>query len=147
MRVSEPPRCGSGGVPAPPSAASVCTRAFQTPKIASQTRRHTLFPVLSPPPPSPGNPPVIPVLNPPDRRNQVQRTEHKPHPAQLPQHPTDPGCPLKPPPARLDRPRRPIDLRPGKAQRLDQTRLLVRPRLHAPATVVPLHPLSEPSTE
>src|SRR6267143_1541061 len=114
----------------------------------SQTTAATPFSqyVLTPPPPA-GDPPVIPVLRPPERRHQVQRPEQRPGPAELPQHPADPRRPLKLPPARLHHPRRPLDLVAGEPQRLDQAGLLVRSYRNAAPPVMPLHPASQSGAE
>ena len=99
-----------------------------------------------PPSASPRHPRVIPILNPPKRRHQVQRSKHPPPATQLPQHPIDRRRPLKLPPTLLHRPRRPIDLLTRKAERCDQPRLLVAPH-HDPPTRRPLHPPRQPRAE
>src|SRR4030088_2818079 len=112
------------------------------------TPRHPFpSPFASPPPPSPGDPSVVPVFHPPNRRHRVQGAEHTPPAAQLPQHPAHPRGPLVSPPTLLDRPRRPVHLLARQAQRLDQAWLLVRAHPHPPVTIVQLHPAGQPAAE
>src|ERR1700730_17115249 len=53
------------------------------------------FTVPSPPTPSPGNPLVVRILNPPHRRHAIQARRQTPPAAQLPKHTVDRRRPLK----------------------------------------------------
>ena len=118
--------------------------SISTPKPAPHTLSQF---VCSPPAPSPGNPSVVPVLQPADWRHQVERSERPPTPTQLPQHPVDPCRALEPSPTLFEHPGRPIRLLPGHAQRFDQSRLLVGACRDPPAAIVPFDPPRKSGTE
>src|ERR1035437_5302930 len=102
---------------------------------------------MSPPAPLPGDPGVVAVLNPPNRRHLVQPSHRSPPATQLPQHPVDARRPLKPPASRLDRPRSPRNLLPTESKPLDQPRLLVGPNGNPSPPIAPLYPPSKTLTE
>src|SRR5450631_3166250 len=99
----------------------------------------------SPPTPPPCNPRVVPVYQPADRPDEIQRTQNSPPAAQLPEHPIDTGRPLEPavPP---DGPRGSSDLFASQAQRLDAA-FLVRADCHAFIAIVPFNPSRASSAE
>src|SRR6202049_1611280 len=112
-----------------------------------RTSSITIFTVPSPPTPSPGNPLVVRVLNPPDRRHAIQARRQTPPAAQLPKHTVDRSRPFELPRARLDRPRRPAHLRKRQPKSFDESRLLARLHHDPMLLVVPLHPSCQPRAE
>jgi hypothetical protein len=148
MRVSELPQCRHRRG----SSSAECGECMHTRLSDAQNRlpNPAATPlsqsVLAPPPP-PRDPPVIPILHPPKRGHEIHRPEQRPAPAKLPQHPADPRRPLKLPPTRLHRPRRPIHLCMSQPQRLDQAGLLVRPHSYVAPPIMPLDPTCQTRTE
>src|SRR3989442_5647965 len=107
------------------------------------------FPVSSgsPPRPPPRDPLVVPILDPPDRPDLVQRSEESPPAPELGPRPVHRGCGLELPTSRLHHPHRPIHLLATHSQSLRQSFLLVRPRIKAARPVVALDPARQPNSK
>lgn len=110
-------------------------------------RNNAVNSAFSPPRPSPGNPSVVGVLHPPDRRKLVERGEQGPTAAELPQRAVDRRRALEPAAGGLDHPNRPADLLAAQAEPLGQPRLLVRPRIDPAGSIVALDPAREPNSK
>src|SRR2546428_9866814 len=101
---------------------------------------HSPVPPGSPPRPPPRDPLVVPILDPPDRPDLVQRSEESPPAPELCPRPVHRGCSLELRTSRLHNPHRPIHLLATHSQSLGQPFLLVRPRIKAPRPVMALDP-------
>src|SRR5216684_1322363 len=101
----------------------------------------------SPPPSFARDSRVVPVLEPSQRRNKVERSGDGPNAAQLSQNPADRCRALESPPTRLDRPHRPANLLARETQALGQSGLLVGPRINPTRPIVALDPARQPNSK
>jgi hypothetical protein len=113
------------------------TFGFQDPFTGARSKPRT----------PPGDPSVVSVLHPPNRRKLIERSEQGPASAQLVERAVDRRGALEPPAIRLDRPDRAADLLSAQAKPLGQPRLLVRPRFDLAGSIVALDPAREPNSK